>query len=505
MRPASLTLGRRLVRTLLAVACLLAPALADAQLISPGRLAQAHAELEGVGNCTQCHDLGRPGISNTKCLQCHTPLRERIAERKGLHGSLGNRNCASCHKDHFGPDFAMVRFDTATFDHGSVGYTLRLAHLEAGCRSCHTPALVVDASVRAYATRHRSLARTYLGLGSSCTSCHQEDNVHGRQFGTRSCASCHLEDTWEKASRFSHDSTRYALTGRHREVACADCHKSVTPAGSTEPEVQYAGVRAQTCTTCHADYHRGAMPQRCEQCHSTEGWQLLRNRTGFEATFNHQRTAFALRGAHETLSCASCHNPRRPATAAIRMSWPRAERGAMYPAPDAARCTSCHVDAHEGALAKTAGGTTDCTSCHAESGWSPSSYDVARHNRESFELTGAHVAVPCAQCHQPVRPGGPPQFRLPGRDCASCHQRDDPHADQFAGRACTDCHGTESFTIADFDHGRTRYPLDGAHRDVACSKCHTVTQGAGGVSYVRYRPLDTSCRACHGATTPRRP
>ena len=488
-----------------AVVSLAIPRAAAAQLLSPGKLAQAHASLEGMSNCTQCHELGKPGISNAKCLQCHETLRARVQAREGLHATYGNRSCASCHKDHFGTDFQLVRFDTATFDHKKAGFELRLAHREEGCRSCHKPELVVNAAVRTYATRHRVLGRTYLGLGTGCMDCHKTDNVHGTQFGQRTCTACHDEATWEKAPLFDHDSSEYVLTGKHRTVECADCHKPMTVPGIAEPVTRYNGVRSQTCTTCHADYHKGAMPQRCEQCHSTDGWRALKNRSGFESGFDHNaRTDFDLVGAHAPLACATCHDPRQRATATIKMTWAPAQLRAMYPAPNATSCASCHVDAHDGTFARSPGGA-NCANCHNETRWLPSVYDLARHNRETYELTGAHVAVACVQCHQPVRPGGPPQFKLPSRDCASCHKTVDPHAGQFGTRACTECHVTETFKVAQFDHAKTRYPLDAAHRNVACAKCHTVTTGLNGAAVTKYRPLETTCRACHGATTPRRP
>lgn len=481
-----------------------APNSAQAQLLSPGRLARAHESLEGVSNCTQCHELGRPGISNAKCLDCHTTLRTRIQAREGLHSTYGTRSCSSCHKDHFGPDFDILRFDTTGFDHKKAGYELRLAHREVECRNCHKPQLIVDADVRTYGTRHRTLQRTYLGLDKGCMNCHRTDNPHGTQFGTRTCTACHTEETWEKAPLFKHDSARYVLTGLHRTAECASCHKTERLAGSADSVVRYRPIPSQTCRSCHADYHKGAMPQRCEQCHSTDGWRQLRNRSGFESGFDHASTDFQLRGAHAPLDCASCHNPARPATATIRMTWAATERRAMYPAPTATTCTSCHVDAHDGTFANSPSGT-NCTACHSESSWLPSSYDLGRHNRESYELTGAHVTVACNQCHQPTRPGGPPQFKLPSRDCASCHKSADPHAGQFENRPCTSCHTTESFGISAFDHSKTRYSLDDTHRNVACAKCHTVTRGPDDVAFTRYRPLETTCRACHGATTPRRP
>src|SRR5690348_7154800 len=79
---------------------------ARAQLISPGKLSAAHASLEGMTNCTSCHELGKPGISDTKCLGCHRALQSRIARQAGLHAGFTGKPCASCHKEHFGVQFA---------------------------------------------------------------------------------------------------------------------------------------------------------------------------------------------------------------------------------------------------------------------------------------------------------------------------------------------------------------------------------------------------------------
>jgi uncharacterized paraquat-inducible protein A len=50
--------------------------------ISPGELSQAHAHLEGMSKCTQCHTLGDK-VSNIKCLACQTEIKERIDQQKG--------------------------------------------------------------------------------------------------------------------------------------------------------------------------------------------------------------------------------------------------------------------------------------------------------------------------------------------------------------------------------------------------------------------------------------
>ena len=52
--------------------------------ISPGKLTTAHAELEGIMNCTQCHDLGNK-VTNTKCLACHEEIQELTDQNRGYH------------------------------------------------------------------------------------------------------------------------------------------------------------------------------------------------------------------------------------------------------------------------------------------------------------------------------------------------------------------------------------------------------------------------------------
>ena len=469
---------------------------ARAQLISPGKLSEAHADLEGVRNCTNCHRLRERGVANDLCLQCHEPERHRIEQRRGYHATVADRNCAVCHKEHFGRYFAVVRFDTASFDHSEVGFDLVERHAELDCRECHRPELIVAADVRVSKEEHGALDRTFLGLGTSCRACHTADDPHGDQFSDRTCTDCHSQTQWNPTEGFDHDRTDYPLTGRHRDAVCRGCHETLR--GGDRPMLRYAGVAFGRCTDCHRDEHQGGMGTDCSRCHATEGWMEIA-RGSFERDFRHEHTEFPLRGAHADVTCAICHTLTGADVEGIRLSFATAERNRAYPRPAADDCLSCHLDYHDGAFVTISGGAT-CRSCHTETAWLPATYDIPRHNDgETFVLTGAHLATPCGDCHRSAAwEPDTLRFRMPHERCRDCHDTDDPHGTQFADRPCTDCHDTETFHVASFDHDKTRFPLDGRHRDVDCGACHPTTTDASGHESRLYRPLGTRCEDCHG-------
>ncbi|MEN8374335.1 MAG: hypothetical protein ABFS34_02685 [Gemmatimonadota bacterium] len=474
---------------------LASPRPASAQFISPGKLTSAHASEEGARNCTSCHELRKRGTQNGLCLACHAPLAELIDEGRGLHATLEG-SCARCHKEHGGRDLDMVRFDSLGFDHADAGYEFEGAHADAGCRDCHAPNLIADADTRLFKARNGVLRSTFLGLGTRCVACHRRDDPHGGQFKQAECTDCHGQVEWSPAPGFDHDRTRYPLRGLHRQVGCAECHPSDR---SKSPEVvRYRPLRFARCTNCHEDEHRGRMGATCTSCHGTAGWGI--DAGAFEDAFDHTSVDYVLNGAHASVGCAGCHDPAASRREGIDLSFRQADLGKAYPAPAADDCTACHVDYHEGAFAASPTGGA-CAGCHSESAWHPSSYDLFRHNDEAdFELEGAHLAAPCESCHANADPTGGLRLEISDQSCAGCHAEDDPHRDQFAPGICEDCHGTESFRIPGFDHDLTAYPLDGAHRGVACSSCHVAEEQADGRRFVRYKPIDTSCRSCHGGT-----
>lgn len=479
---------------------------AHAQLISPGKLSEAHADLEGIRNCTQCHRLGTRGVDRQLCLDCHEPLARRISNDSGYHAGLEEQECATCHKDHFGLDFDVLRFDSLAFDHDEAGFELVDAHGELDCRSCHEPTLIIDSEVRAWKGEHDALDATFLGLGTECLQCHESDDPHAGTFEAAPCSDCHGQVTWDDAAGFDHDDTDYPLTGRHADQTCVSCHTNLPPRGpdgsfGPDVELRFDGQQFDTCTRCHEDEHEGAMGPSCETCHSTSDW-LSVDPDDVTDRFDHSTTQFALVGSHATLDCASCHDPEiARAQVDIHMTYDPTSLNRAFPRPEFGDCVSCHVDPHAGALVNEPGWTT-CTACHNEDRWRDWEFGLDRHNEETdYALEGAHQLAPCASCHEVDEALGLMVFdtELPDT-CVSCHTDDNAHGDQFDDRTCDTCHGVETFIGVVIDHDDTRFPLDGAHENVDCAACHTSEPDGSGGTMIRYRPLETDCAACHGGT-----
>jgi hypothetical protein len=518
----------------LALAAGLAPGAAG-QLLSPGPLASPHVELEGLRQCTSCHQLGRAGVSAERCLGCHEELALRVTAGSGYHASVSGEACASCHQDHLGRDFQLVRLDEGSFDHDAAGYPLELSHAELECRSCHAPSRVRDPVVRARRSEGGGLSRTFLGLAADCAGCHAEESPHGQQFPDRACADCHDAGRWEEPVGFDHAAARFPLNGLHAEAACAECH-------GTGESARFRPLPFGACSDCHADPHRGAMAGACATCHEERGWGRLRD-VAIEGAFDHSMTTFPLRGAHAVSVCTACHVPGRPPRGEVlRMAYRQGTAARAYPRPVAESCASCHVDRHASPIA-AAQRWARCSECHSEAAWAPSAFGLAQHGLSPFPLTGAHATAPCVACHEAPAAHGtrfplavvaracsdchadedPHEGRYAGlacetchsteafdvvafdhalagpeTTCAGCHAPDDPHAGQFAQQDCASCHGTERFEIESFDHTATRFALDGAHERTACAGCHLPEGPSEGETFVRYRPLATECADCHG-------
>ena len=206
--------------------------------ISPGPLSRAHQSINGMTDCTTCHELST-GQPTFKCLDCHTEIARRIAARKGLHATYNLKagsslECISCHSEHNGEDFTLDKMGPQDFRSPADRLGARGQTCRAGCNQCHSPELV-SGSERAD-IKVKDLNRTFLGVSPSCSTCHQDQ--HKGRLGPN-CLQCHNYSDWKTISfgKFDHSLTRYPLTGLHAQVACQQCH---TPGPDKQP--RYTGI-----------------------------------------------------------------------------------------------------------------------------------------------------------------------------------------------------------------------------------------------------------------------
>lgn len=444
--------------------------------ISPGPLARPHQSLNGTSNCTTCHALGRQ--PTFKCLECHTEIASRISANKGLHATFkivpgSSQQCASCHSDHNGEDFPLIKWELKSFNHSQTGFELNGKHAALQCKDCHSASRILAAERSSI--KVKDLNHTFLGLSSACASCHQD--AHQGRLGNN-CAQCHNTTEWKtiNAQQFDHSKTRYPLTGLHAQVACEKCH---TPGPDNKP--RYTGLPFGQCSDCHRDPHRGAFAQGCQSCHNTGGWKKISAQSLGER-FDHSKTPFPLLGKHASVGCIQCHG------------------SGDFKKPLAfQKCMDCHKpDPHKGQFAKRTDGG-ECASCHTVEGWKPSKFTLADHAATAYPLQGAHARLACAQCH--VARGVDTVFKIKFQNCTDCHQ--DRHAGQFAGapyfNACERCHTIENYRPSTFTlprHKESRFVLSGGHIAVPCADCHRLSdQFKPPTAIYHWNSLD--CTSCH--------
>lgn len=441
--------------------------------ISPGDLTESHKDLEGIGNCTNCHTIGK-ALSNDNCLQCHTEIKSRIANKKGYHATIASKECVECHKEHHGRKFKIIRFDKEKFNHAQTGFNLAGKHAALTCEQCHAKEKIKAIDILSFPDGRKS--RTFLGLSSSCLSCHRDE--HRGQFKAE-CIQCHTMNGWKPASKFSHDNAQFKLQGAHTSVDCAKCHVRNLENGTV---TQFVHMEFSSCRSCHAGPHKGKFKKECSQCHSVESWHRVQS-----SEFDHNATQFPLRGKHGVLRCEQCH-PKN-----AKEKNPNGEFG--FHLTRFSTCKDCHADAHARQF-NSRNDKGECSACHTEKGFAGSTYSVTDHAASRFALTGAHASVSCLKCHLDgkVNAKSTNQFLWNEKlTCTTCHN--DVHKGQFNKRmtnGCETCHTTDAWEDVRFSHDSTRFPLKGKHAAVPCSQCHRTRDGVS-----QYVDVPKECDQCH--------
>lgn len=505
---------------------------ARAQLLSPGPLSKAHADLTGDGNCQKCHATGAQ-VAEPRCLDCHKDIATDRRGGTGMHGTaFRGDSCAGCHVEHLGANVGLIRWpgpDPKKFDHQKTGFALRGAHAKTQCRDCHDQ-------------KNERGALTFLKAEKRCTSCHEDP--HEKRFGER-CLDCHNETSFKQLDLdvFDHDLARFPLDGAHARVACVDCHHEPPKYKDLQfgdckscHEDPHAGRLKGTCKSCHAEeawtriimprekhpglsilaghadtpckschdaglkvvpsagdacvschkpVHEAAFGERCEQCHASIKFLGLPDNIGRRA---HGKTEFPLKGQHGRVACAECHLEELP-------------RNERYRRLRFDQCASCHADVHRGSLREHG----DCQTCHDPLGFAPSLVKPSLHASFGFPLDGSHEAAACSACHK--QHPEPPRlaWSLAQGKCADCHQN--PHGNQFEAEmkegGCAHCHSAKGWGLANIDH--SFWPLTGAHATTACKGCHAQA-GASALVKGKARALGDSatykgapkqCEGCH--------
>jgi hypothetical protein len=453
--------SKALIKSGLTVILLMSFAVMSAQL-SPGDLSNAHAQFEGLSNCTQCHVLGNK-VSNDKCLACHTEILNRVNVQKGYHSSVDvkGKQCLTCHSEHNGKNFQLIRFDPTKFDHNITGYTLSTPHAKQDCKVCHNVKYIADAKIKAKKS-------SYLGLNQECLTCHAD--YHLRTLST-TCLTCHVPESFKPASKFNHDNARFKLAGKHKAVDCLKCHKVTVNDGKKFQ--QFRGIEYINCASCHKDPHQNKFGQNCRQCHSEESFKVVSG----DAKFDHNKTNYKLEEKHLIVNCKACHKTKF--TDPLKHQF----------------CTDCHADYHNKQFVKN-GVSSDCSQCHSVKGFSQFTFTIESHNLARFPLQGSHLAAPCYDCHKKQDKWS---FRNIGINCSDCHA--DIHKTYIESKYypeanCKVCHTESKWTNVTFDHAKTDFPLTGAHAGKNCRSCH-FKKDPEGIVRQKFSGLPKNCSSCH--------
>ncbi len=357
------------------------------------------------------------------------------------HGKSLTMDCIKCHSPH------SWKMDAASsFHHDSTQFTLSGQHELTDCKMCHTSLVFSKAE-------------------SSCLSCHLD--MHNQSVGT-DCARCHHTSSWlvENITEI-HQQNGFTALGAHAMADCRECHRP-------ENLLQFDPI-GHECINCHREeYYTATKPNHqqagysfeCAECHRFDAleWTSM----GFDHDF------FPLRDGHDILVCAGCH---------------RSEDYTMT----SNVCIDCHqIDFQQASEPNHhgLGFSTDCQACHTlEVDWKPATYKD--HDAQFFPIYGGEHAGEwnnCKECH--TQSGDFASF-----SCTTCHEHnqestDHKHGDvpgySFNSNSCLACHPTGN-SDATFDHGKTAFPLTGAHLLSDCQQCHI--SGYNGTSAI--------CSDCH--------
>jgi len=310
-----------------------------------------------INDCSKCHTNGNYANTPNTCASCHQSNYDATTNPR--HSQIGfSTNCIDCHTTNPGWKPALfTNHDTQFFPiysgkHNGEWNT---------CADCHKN------------------ENNYADF--TCIDCHEHSNqgdvtndhegIGGFSYNSDACYQCHPQGTTEGG--FNHNATQFPLTGAHTATPCASCHTN-----------GYAGT-STVCASCHINnFNATVNPNHtslglstdCAVCHTTNpGWS--------PASFAVHNTYYVLAGAHISIECVACH-----------------KNGNYTNTPNT--CIGCHQNDYNQANDPphaSAQFPTDCSSCHTQTAWTPSTFD---HDGMYFPVySGKHKNKwnSCSECH----------------------------------------------------------------------------------------------------------
>jgi nitrate/TMAO reductase-like tetraheme cytochrome c subunit len=238
-------------------------------------------------------------------------------------------------------------------------------------------------------------------------------------------------------------------------------------------------MKFSLCTDCHTDFHKAQfvvnnLTQNCTDCHTEYGF-----RPSLFSLEEHNKTKFQITGAHLATPCESCHYQQN--------NWQFKGIGIA--------CITCHENIHKNELKIEFIPENNCSFCHQTESWNTINFD---HNKTKFPLLGKHNSISCGSCHRKnENEKSAIIFSSIKKECESCHK--DVHFGQFQVEGisdCSRCHAFENWKPEKFDHNKTEFNLDGAHKNIPCAKCHPQIE-INGNTFIKFKLEDFKCATCH--------
>ena len=296
----------------------------------------------GAVQCKKCHGpwgkqkVKYKGLKFQKCTDCHHDAHSRQISLKQLE-------CSNCHSE---KSFSVVTYSIR--DHEKTRYPLRGGHRAVPCTLCHYKDKKTARKLPSKITKSLTFQgrKATLSWGRikfqkdlrRCETCHKD--IHQGQFPKKACSSCHVITSFMKL-KFKHNvHSRFKLRGKHREVACYECHPTVQKSKKGTKLVLYRPVSLK-CVGCHTDVHvgqfliKGDKYVRCERCHNEQGWKEK------NLLFDHNDkkfTDYKIEGKHREVDCEKCHP-------SVKIS-EKVSIVRYKPLPR--NCFGCHADHHKG-------------------------------------------------------------------------------------------------------------------------------------------------------------